>query len=103
MHHNSQEITKKENCFTCDKKTKQKKRSKDWEMLSRVERDYRSTTLIVATGKEKDSSNQWLINAPKRLKVMTGNIVVLAADLRHHQSCYSRFVYSYEEKSTTET
>ena len=34
---------------------------------------------------------------------MTSNVVVFAADMFYHQSCYNRFVYSYKEKSTTKT
>ena len=34
---------------------------------------------------------------------MTSNVDVFAADVLYHHSFYSRFVYSYEEKSTTKT
>ena len=39
----------------------------------------------------------------KRLKAMTSNVDVFAADVLYYQSCYNRFVYSYQEKSTTKT
>ena len=42
-----------------------------------------------------------LTNSPKQLNVMTTNVDVFAADLLHHQSCYNRFVYSFEGKSTS--
>ena len=34
---------------------------------------------------------------------MTSSVDVFAADVFYHQSCHNRFVYSYEEKSTTKT
>ena len=41
-------------CFACDKKTKQKKRSRHLEMLSRVEWDDALATLIDATKKNEN-------------------------------------------------
>ena len=99
----SKEITKEEKCFDCYKTTKRKKRSRHLETLSRVERNDRSATLIDAIKKNEDLSDQWLHNAAKRLKVMTSNADVFAADVFYHQSCYNRFFYSYEEKSITKT
>ena len=50
--------------------------------------------------KNEDLSNQWLQNAAKRLKVITNNADVFAAEMLYHWSFYNHFVYSYEEKST---
>ena len=44
-----------------------------------------------------------LHSTAKRLKVLTSTVEVFAADGFYHQSCYNRFVYSYEDKSTTKT
>ena len=103
MRRKPKEIMKEKKCFACDKKAKRKKRSRHLEMLSRVERDDRSTTLIDAMKKNEDLSDQWLHSATKRLKVMTSNVDVFVADVFYHQSCYNRFVYSYQEKSATKT
>ena len=99
----SKEIMKGEKCFSCDKKTKRKKRSIHLETLSRVERNDGSATLIDAMKKNEDLSDQWLHSAAKRLKVVTSDVDVLATDVFYHQSCYNRFVYSQEVKSTTKT
>ena len=90
----SKEIMKGEKCFSCDKKTKRKKRYIHLETLSRVERDDGSATLIDAMKKNEDLSDQWLHSAAKRLKVVTSDVDVLATDVFYHQSCYNRFVYS---------
>ena len=34
---------------------------------------------------------------------MTSNVDVFAANVLYHHSCYNRFVFSHEEKSTTKT
>ena len=99
----SNEIMKEEKCFACDKKTKWKKRSTHLETLSRVEWDDRSATLIDATKKNENLSDQRLHSTSKRLKVLTSTVEVFAADGFYHESCYNLFVYSYEEKSTTKT
>ena len=52
-----------EKCFACDKKTKRKKRSRHWEMLSRVERDNGSVIFKDAMKKNEDLSDQWLHSA----------------------------------------
>ena len=62
-----------------------------------VERDDRSATLIDVMKKNEDLSGQWLHSPAKRLKVMTSNVDVFAANVFYHQSCYNRFVYSYED------
>ena len=103
MRRKPKEVMKEKKSFACDKKAKRKKRSRHLEMLSRVERDDRSTTLIDAMKKNEDLSDQWLHSATKRLKVMTSNVDVFVADVFYHQSCYNRFVYSYQEKSATKT
>ena len=94
---------KKEKCFACDKKTKRKKRSRHLETLSRVEWDDGSATLIDATKKNENLSDQRLHSAAKRLKVLTSTVKVFAADVLYHQSFYNCFTYSYEKKSTTKT
>ena len=99
----SNEIMKEENCFACDKKTKWKKRSAHLETLSRVEWDDGSATLIDATKKNENLSDQRLHSTSKRLKVLTSTVEVFAADGFYHESCYNLFVYNYEEKSTTKT
>ena len=103
MRRKSKKIMKEEKCFACDEKTKRKKRSRYLETLSRVERDDGSATLIDAMKKNEDLSNQWLHSAAKRLKVMTSSADIFSADVFDDQSCHNRFVYSYEEKSTTKT
>ena len=59
-------------------------------MLSRVERDKGSATLINDMKKNEDLSDQWLDRAAKRLKVMTNSADVFAAGMFYHQSCYNR-------------
>ena len=49
----SKEIIKKEKCFAFHRKTKQRKRSRHWETLSRIERDIGSATLIDAMNNMK--------------------------------------------------
>ena len=88
-----------EKCFACDEKTKRKKRSRHWEMLSRVERDNGSVIFIDAMKKNEDLSDQWLHSATEWLKIMTSHVDVFTADVFYHQSCYNHFVYSYEEKT----
>ena len=73
------------------------------ETLSRIERDDGSATLIDAIEKNEYLSDQWLHSTAKRLKVTTNSVEVFAPDVFYHQSCYNRFVYNYEEKSTTKT
>ena len=46
MRRKAEEIMKEENCFACDKKSKQKKRSSYSETLSRITQDDGLTTLI---------------------------------------------------------
>ena len=58
MHRKSKQITKKDKCFPCDKKTKQKKRSRHWQTLSRVEPDDGLEILIDAMKKNEDLSDQ---------------------------------------------
>ena len=99
----SKEIMKEEKCFACDKKTKRKRRSRHLEKLNRVEQDNGSATFIDAIKKNEDLSDQWLHSAAKRLKAMTSNVDIFAADVFYHQSFYNWFVYSYEEKSATKT
>ena len=95
---------KEEKCVACDKKTKRKKRSRHLETLSRVEWDDGSATLIDATKKNGNLSDQRLHSAAKWSKVLTSTTVkVFAADVLYHQSCYNCFIYSYEKKSTTKT
>ena len=94
---------KEKKCFACDQKTKRKKRSRHWETLSRVERDNGSATLIDAMKKKEDLPDQWLHSVANRYKVMKSNADLFSADVLYHQSCYNRFVYSYEEKSTSKT
>ena len=53
MRHKSKGIMKEEKCFACGKKTKQKKRSRRLETLSRVERVDESATVIDAMKKMK--------------------------------------------------
>ena len=97
MRRKSKETMKEEKCFACDKKTKRKKRSRHLETLIRVERDHGSAALIDVMKKNEDLSHQWLHSAAKRLKVMNSNVNVFASDVFYHQSCYNRFVYSYED------
>ena len=78
---------KEEKCFACDKKTKRKKRSRHLETLSRVEWDDGSATLIDATKKNENLSDQRLHSTAKRLKVLTSTVKVFAADVLYHQSC----------------
>ena len=52
-------------CFPCDKETKQKRRPRQWETLSRVERDDGLATLIDAIKKNENLSDQWLHSAAK--------------------------------------
>ena len=59
-------------------------------MLSRVERDKGSATLINDMKKNEDLSDQWLDRAAKRLKVMTSSADVFAAGMFYHQSGYNR-------------
>ena len=72
-------------------------------MLSRVEWDDGSATLIDATKKNENLTDQRLHSAAKQLKVLTSIVKAFAADMFYHESCYNRFVYSYEDKSTTKT
>ena len=90
MRRKPKEIMKEKKCFACDKKAKRKKRSRHLEMLSRVERDKGSATLINDMKKNEDLSDQWLDRAAKRLKVMTSSADVFAAGMFYHQSCYNR-------------
>ena len=73
------------------------------ETLSRVERDDGSATLMYIKKKNEDLSDQSLHSTAKRLKVRTSKVEVFTADVFYNQSCYNRFVYNYEEKSTTKT
>ena len=73
------------------------------ETLSRVKWDDGSATLIDATKKNENLSDQRLHSAAKQLKVLTSIVEVFAGDVFYHESCYNRFVYSYEDKSTTKT
>ena len=97
------EIMKEEKCYACDKKTIQKKRSRHLETLSRIEWDNGLATLIDATKKNENLLDYKLHSTAKRLKVLTSTVEVFAADGFYHQSCYNRFAYSYEDKSTTKT
>ena len=63
MRHKLKQIMIEEKCFACDKKTKRKKRSRHWEMLSRVERGNGSVIFIDAMKKNEDLSDQWLHSA----------------------------------------
>ena len=72
------------------RKLNEKSRSRHLEMLSRVERDKGSATLINDMKKNEDLSDQWLDRAAKRLKVMTSSADVFAAGMFYHQSCYNR-------------
>ena len=116
MRHKSKGIMKEEKCFACGKKTKQKKRSRRLETLSRVERVDESVTNVKqgrtsrwisnyyrCYEKNEDLPDQWLHGAAKRLKVMTSNVDVFASDVFYHKSCYNRYVYCYDEKSATKT
>ena len=91
MRRKSKEIMKEGKCLACDKKTKEKKRSRHWETL---EQDDGSTILIDVMKKNEDLSDQWLHSVAKRLKVLTSNVDVFAADVLYHQSFYDGFVYS---------
>ena len=59
--------------------------------------------MIDATRKNENLSDQRLHSAAKQLKVLTSILEVFAADVFYHESCYNRFVDSYEDKSTTKT
>ena len=91
MRRKSKEIMKEGKCLASDKKTKEKKRSRHWETL---EQDDGSTILIDVMKKNEDLSDQWLHSVAKRLKVLTSNVDVFAADVLYHQSFYDGFVYS---------
>ena len=86
----TKETVKKGKCFACKKKT-------------RVERDNGSRALMDAVKKNEYSPDQWLNNFAKRLKVMTSNVDIFAADLMYHQPCYNSFIYIYEGKSRLKT
>ena len=65
MFRKSKKKMKEDKCFPCDKKTEQKRRPRQWETLSRVERDGGLATLIDAIKKNENLSDQWLHSAAK--------------------------------------